>query len=232
MDIGKNINDSLRYPIQDWVKIIILAVISIIPIVDIMSGGYYLRVIKSTLAGLEEIPEFDDLGELFIDGIKLIIVGVIYLIIPLIFFIIGAVFLAGGSIFTGGISAIFFILGTIIAILISIIGLMGVVNMAYYDSDIGAALRFSEIMERIETIGWGNYISYIIVLWIVLFILGAIISLISGLLLFILIGFVLYFIGSAYLIMFQARSIALVFAESEQYQSEQLEPRDPSEIEE
>ena len=71
MDIGKNITDSLRYPSQDWVKIIILAVISIIPIVNFMSGGYYLRIIKSTLAGLEEIQEFDDLVELLIDGIKL-----------------------------------------------------------------------------------------------------------------------------------------------------------------
>jgi hypothetical protein len=231
MDIGKNITDSLRYPIQDWVKIIVLAVISIIPIVDFISGGYYLRVIKSTLAGLDELPEFDELGELFIDGIKLLIVGIIYLIVPLIFFAIGAIFLAGGSIFTGGISAIFFIIGIIIAILISIIGLMGIVNMAYYDSDIGAALRFSEIIERIETIGWGNYITYIIVLWIVLFVLGAIIGLISSILAVILIGFVLYFIGSAYLLMFQARSVALIFAESEQLPSESQEPKDQSEIE-
>jgi hypothetical protein len=231
MDIGKNITDSLGYPIQDWVKIIILTVISIRPIVNFISGGFYLRIIKSTLAGLEEIPEFDELGELFIDGIKLLIVGIIYLIVPLIFFAIGAIFLAGGSIFTGGISAIFFIIGIIIAILISIIGLMGIVNMAYYDSDIGAALRFSEIIERIETIGWGNYITYIIVLWIVLFVLGAIIGLISSILAVILIGFVLYFIGSAYLLMFQARSVALIFAESEQLPSESQEPKDQSEIE-
>jgi hypothetical protein len=226
MDIGKNISDSLRYPIQDWVKIIILAVISLIPIVDFMSGGYYLRVIKSTLAGLDEVPEFDDLGELFIDGIKLIIVGIIYLIIPLIFITIGIIFSVGGAIFTG-ISLIFFILGAIIAILISIIGLMGIVNMAYYNSDIGAALRFNEIIERIETIGWGNYISYIIVLWIVLFVLGAIIFLISSILAFILVGFLLYFIGSAYLLMFQARSVALTFAASEEVPSQPQEPEEP-----
>ncbi len=230
MDIGKNITDSLRYPSQDWVKIIILAVISAIPIVDFMSGGYYLRVIKSTLAGLDEVPEFDDLGELFIDGIKLIIVGIIYFIVPLIFFAIGFAFLAGGSIFSGGISAIFFILGAIILFVISIVGLMGIVNMAYYDSDMGAALRFGEIIGRIETIGWGNYIAYIIVLWIVLFVLQIILVIIASILAFILIGFVIYIIGVAYLLMFQARSVALVFAESEQVPSEQLEPRDQSEI--
>jgi hypothetical protein len=124
---------------------------------------------------------------------------------------------------------IFFILGVIIALLISIIGLMGVVNMAYYDSDIRAALRFSEIIERIETLGWGNYISYIIVLWIVLVVLGVILSIISGLLF--LIGFILAAIGSAYLLMFQARSVALTFAESEQVPSEPLDPEEQPKIE-
>lgn len=211
MDIGRNITDSLRYPIQDWFKIIILAVISIIPIVNFVSGGYYLRIIKSTLAGLEEIPDFDDLGELFIDGIKLLIVGIIYFIIPFIFIVIGVALSASGLFFS---TLIFVIFGLVIFFLISIMGLMGVVNMAYYDSDIGAALRFQEIIERIETIGWGNYISYIIVLWVVLVVLGAILSLISGILFFI--GFILAAIGTAYLIMFQARFVALIFTESEQ----------------
>ena len=95
--------------------------------------------------------------------------------------------------------------------------------MAYYDSDIGAALRFHEIIERIETIGWGNYISYIIVLWVILIVLGAILSLISGILFFI--GFILAAIGTAYLIMFQARSVALIFAESEQMPFKPSKPK-------
>jgi hypothetical protein len=220
VDIGKNITDSLRYPSQDWVKIIILAVISIIPIVNFMSGGYYLRIIKSTLAGLEEIPEFDDLVELFIDGIKLLIVGIIYFIIPFIFIVIGVALSAGGLFFG---TLIFVIVGLVSFFLISIIGLTGVVNMAYYDSDIGAALRFHEIIERIKTIGWGNYISYIIVLWVILIVLGAILSLISGILFFI--GFILAAIGTAYLIMFQARSVALIFAESEQMPFKPSKPK-------
>jgi len=232
MDIGENITDSVKYPIQDWVKILILTVISIIPIVNFMSGGYYLRIIKSTLAGIEEVPEFDELGELFIDGIKLIIVGIIYLIIPLVLIVIGIIFLTpGGAVFTG-ISLIFFILGAIIALLISVIGLMGVANMAYYDSDIGAALRFSEIIERIEAIGWGKYILWIIVLWITIVVLGFIIAIVSGILMIILIGFLLYFIGTAYLLMVQARSVALTFAESAEVPEVPMEPEEIEEIEE
>jgi len=226
VDIGKNITDSLRYPSQDWVKIIILAVISIIPIVNFMSGGYYLRIIKSTLAGLEEIPEFDDLVELFIDGIKLLIVGIIYFIIPFIFIVIGVALSAGGLFFG---TLIFVIVGLVSFFLISIIGLTGVVNMAYYDSEVGAALRFGEIMDRISAIGWGSYILWIIVLWIILIVLGLIIAIISGILMIILIGFVLYFIGIAYLTMVQARSVALTFASVGEVPESPTEPVEPVE---
>jgi hypothetical protein len=68
MNIGENISDSLQYPIKDWVKIIILGIIMIIPIVNFIGLGYYLRIIKSTLAGLDELPDFEGVGELFIDG--------------------------------------------------------------------------------------------------------------------------------------------------------------------
>jgi hypothetical protein len=64
-----------------------------------MSAGYYLRIIKSTIAGIDEVPDFDDLGELFIDGIKIIVVGIVYMIVPIIIFILVGflVLLAGGS---------------------------------------------------------------------------------------------------------------------------------------
>lgn len=60
MDIIENITESLKYPLSDWTKILVLAVISIIPIVNFISEGYMLRVIKSTLAGIDEIPDFDN----------------------------------------------------------------------------------------------------------------------------------------------------------------------------
>lgn len=222
MDIGENIMDSIKYPLQDWAKILILMVISIIPIVNFASGGYYLRIIKSTLAGVDEVPGFDDFGELFIDGIKMIIAYIIYMIVPLIIIIVGAFFLApagattsyaAATMFTG-ISLIVMLIGAIIAFIISIIAVMGIANMAYYDNELGAAFRFSEIMERISAIGWGSYIIWLIALVVVIMILGFIIGIIAGILMFILIGFLVYFAGIAYLTMLQARSTALTFASS------------------
>ena len=223
MDIGENISNSIRYPLTDWVKIIILAVISIIPIVNFMSYGYYLRIIKSTLAGIDEVPEFDDLGELFIDGLKVIVAGIVYMIVPIILFIIASLFAAPASYSYGssfipmafsGLSLLFWLIGIILAIIVSVFFLPAIVNMALYDSDIGAAFRFSEIMDLISAIGWADYIIWIIVIWIVAFILALVIGLVGAILLFILIGFLVLFLGAAYINMFVFRSLALLFAES------------------
>jgi hypothetical protein len=225
MNVVDNITESLKYPFNDWVKIVILAVITIIPIVNFISIGYYLRIIKSTLAGIDEIPEFDDVGELFIDGLKVLIVGIIYMIVPLILFLLAFVFAGPATTYSStylyysmpaftGVSFVFLFIGWLLSIIISIIAYMGIANMAYYDGDLGAALRFSEILDRIAAIGWGDYILWLIALWVTLIIAGVIIGVVGAILLLILIGILVFFLGEAYLMMFQGRSVALTFANS------------------
>jgi hypothetical protein len=207
MNINGNISDSIQYPIKDWVKVIILGIILIIPIVNFIGLGYYLRIIKSTLAGLDELPEFERVEELFIDGIKLLIVCIIYAIVPLIFYALSFAF--PGS--------VFFIIAIIFAIIISIFAYMGIANMAYYDSEIGAALKYREILDRIAAIGWGNYIFWWIVLMLIITIAGVIIGIVGGILLFYVLGFLVFLLGFSYLVIFQARSAALTFASSREY---------------
>ncbi len=222
MDIGENITDSIKYPIQDLFKILILTVISIIPIVNFICGGYFIRIIKSTLADVDEVPEFDDLLELFIDGIKMIIIYLIYMIVPLILFIAGFVFLLPAadasyysevSMFTG-VSFVLFFIAAVLMLLISIIACMGIANMAYFDSEIGAAFRFGEIMDRISAIGWGSYILWFIALILVSGVISFVANAIGGILTFLLVGFLIIYVGLAYLVMFQARSVALTFKAS------------------
>jgi len=207
MNIKGNISDSLQYPIKDWVKIIILGIILIIPIVNFIGLGYYLRIIKSTLDGLDELPDFKRVGELFIDGIKILIVFIIYAIVPLIFYALSYAF--PGS--------VFFIIATIFAIIISIFAYMGIANMAYYDSEIGAALRYREIMDRIAAIGWGNYILWWIVLMLIITAAGLIIDIVGGILLYFVLGLLVILLGYSYLVIFQARSVALTFTFSREY---------------
>jgi hypothetical protein len=201
MNINGNISDSLQYPIKNWIKTIILGIILIIPIVNFIGLGYYLRIIKSTLAGLDELPDFQNIGVLFIDGIKILIVSIIYAIIPLIFYALSFAFPG----------PIFFILAVISAIIISIFAFMGFANMAYYDSKISSALRYSEIMDRIAAIGWGNYMLWWIVLMLIITVAGSIVGLVGGILLFFVLGFLVFILGYGYLVVFQARSVALTF---------------------
>ncbi len=202
MNINRNVSDSLQYPIKDWVKIIILGIILIIPILNFIGLGYYLKIIKSTLAGSDELPDFERIGELFIDGIKILVVGIIYAIVPLIFYALSFVF--------PGLE--FLIIAAIFVIIISIFAYMGIANMAYYDSEISAALRYREILDRIAAIGWGNYILWWIVLMIIITVAGFIIGIVGGILLFFVLGFLIFLVGYSYLVIFQARSIALTFA--------------------
>jgi hypothetical protein len=101
--------------------------------VNFIGLGYYLRIIKSTLAGLDELPEFESVGELFIDGTKILIVCIIYAIVPLIFYALSFAF--PGS--------VFFIIAVIFAIIISIFAYMSIVNMAYHDSEMRCGIEIS-----------------------------------------------------------------------------------------
>ena len=45
MDIGENISDSVRYPTSDLGKLLILGIIMIIPLVNFIGMGYFLRAL-------------------------------------------------------------------------------------------------------------------------------------------------------------------------------------------
>ena len=227
MSINENITDSLQYPIKDWKKIITLGIILIIPIVNFIGLGYYSRIIKSTLTGLDEVPDFEGIEELFVDGIKIFIICIIYSIIPLIFYAFSVIFARSetvtsatttSSIFSSylpgltGIPLVFLILAVILTLIISIFAYIGLANMIYHDNEIGAALRYSEILDIIATIGWRNYILWWIVLTLIIIVAGFIISIVGGILLYFILGILVLLLGYSYLIIFQARSIALIIA--------------------
>jgi len=227
MNIKGNISDSLQYPFKDWVKIIILGIILIIPIVNFIGLGYYLRIIKSTLVGLNEPTGFERAGELFIDGIKILIVSIIYAIVPLIFYTLSLAFTGFTTVSSStatsvsyfsylpvltGISLVFLVIAVIFGIIFSMFAYGGIVNMAYYDGKIGAALRYREILDRVAVIGWRNYILWWLVLMLITIVAGLIIGLVGGILVYFVWGFMVFLLGYGYLVIFHARSVALAFA--------------------
>jgi hypothetical protein len=239
MEIGEIINDALKYPTSNWTKVFILGVIFvasflIIPI--FLAIGYLFRVIKATFAGIDELPDFDNLGEMFVDGLKVFVVGVAYAI-PLIIIsaIISAIFgihynsAVNAGTFTGFnvfVLATAYIIYLVIAIIIGLIEYMAIANMALYEGDLGAAFKFNEVLDRIARIGWGKYIIW----YIVMVVLGLIAALISGLLIVILIGIIIApLIIAPFFGMFAARSLALIFASSEETPAASTEPEEPVE---
>lgn len=223
MEIGEIISDAIKYPSAAWSKVVILGVILIIPIVNFIGLGYLFRIIKATFAGIDELPDFDEVGELFIDGIKIFIVGLIYAIpVIIIAVILGLLLSFNPSYSTGtftGFDMFTFALGysiyIVVAIIIGLIEVIAIANMALYEGELGAAFKFSEVMDRIAMIGWGQYITW----YVIMVLLGLVAAVIAGLTIAIIIGFIIApLIIYPYFSMFGARSLALLFASSEDNQ--------------
>jgi len=152
MDIGEIVNDAIRYPSSDWKKVIILGVLIIasaliLPVFLVI--GYGFRALKASIAGFDELPEFDEWGEMFVDGLKVFVVQIAYMIVPLI--IIFAGFLGSFTMvspdtgviknpaaFTGLVGGTT-IIGIILAIILGLIETIAIAHMAYNDSELGAA---------------------------------------------------------------------------------------------
>lgn len=217
MDIGEIISDSVKYPISDWKKLLtlgILFLLSFLLIPAFLAIGYAFRALKATIAGFDELPEFDEWGEMFIDGVKVFVVTIAYMIIPLIIIFAG-IFLQASGIIT--------VVGSILAIIFGLLLTIAIAHMAFNDSQLGAAFRISEILDVIADIGWADYIIWyivvIIVAGIISFIANLVIGLISG-----LIGLIAPLVGSAvsyilsalfvqpYLNLFYFRALGLRYA--------------------
>ena len=83
MDFGEIISNSLKYPTKGIGKVILLGIILAIPIVNFIGWGYLLRIMRATFTGFDELPDFDEVGELFVDGLKIFVI-LILAAIPLL----------------------------------------------------------------------------------------------------------------------------------------------------
>ncbi len=221
MELGEIISDAATYPSSNWTKVIILGILFILSFLIIpafLMMGYMLRILKASIAGVTELPEFDEWSEMFIDGLKVFVVEIVYFIIPVAIIIggswasmmsmqnVGAMVSPAAAIgLMGGVALI----GILLILIIGLIVIMALANMAYYDGDLGAAFRFSEILDIIAKIGWGNYIVW----YIVMIIIGVVVGIVASVLGIIpILGWIiLALIVYPYFSMFVARSAALIY---------------------
>jgi len=184
MDIGKNIGLSFDYAkklFDNLGQLLILIIISIIPIVDFIMLGYVMKVARETPES-NRPPALANYGSLFVDGLKVVVVGIIYMIIPAILIAVGIApyFLLSNSYvpmpmmyLSLGLAIILAVVGIVLLFFISIIFYMALVNMAKHGS-ISKAFAIGEILGIIKKIGRGSYILWLIVIFILMVIVGAI----------------------------------------------------------
>ncbi len=230
MDIGDIVGDAVRYPSQDWKKVVTFGVFFLLNYVIIgilFWPGYALRALKATLAGSDELPEFGDWGEMVVDSLKLIIVSIVYSIIPAIVIFIGifgsAVSIQNlGSLMSPmaafGLIGGVVLIGIILEIIFSLALIMAIANMALYDSELGAAFRFSEILDLIKSIGYADYIIW----FVVMIIIGIVVGVIAGILNALVIGFLLTpLIVLPYAYLIYSRSLGLLITSEDLFASEE-----------
>ncbi len=221
MDVGNLVSDALKYPLTGWNKFFLLGIILVIGgvvgslpaylgfyntvymaifsilawLIGLFASGYQLRILESSIAGINELPDFDKWGELFVNGVKYFLVGFIYLIPAVIIIIFSALAILSSlapyiadpnlmnsisdpsvllsTIAVGGIIGIFIAL-LYILIVFPILAI-ALAHLAY-TGEFKAAFRLKEVFAKISSIGWGN----MIVWYILLVVLSLLITVVGG----------------------------------------------------
>ena len=238
LDIYK---DGLEYSAKDWKKLVLLGVIcffSFLFLPVFLITGYNYRVINTAVHGIingrDPLPDFEDLIDMFVDGVKVVIVQIAYLIVPVIVFLLFAII--SGQL-TGTMSSALMLIGCLITLIVGVtaclMSQMGLCHMAYHDGAFTKAFALKEIKEVIDEIGWFEclitYLGLIIITVVIAVVVTAIIGIIfaafgiSGAILgadpsgiFVLGAIVnsaiTMFIVGPYLSIFNARSIGLLYS--------------------
>ena len=216
MEIG----ESIKYPTtdKDWIKkVVIGGILGMIPIVNFIVQGYYLKILKGSIENKSGMPEWEDWGNLFIKGLIVFIISIIYMLIPIIVISISV----GGAILaavSGGTEAMLAAIGAaagglllgFILMLISLLLLPMALAIYAKEESFGSAFRFGEIINRI----FSNLGSYILV-YLVIIVLGIIVGIITGILSIIpLLGVVIAIFVNFYIVAVAANMFGEVYTNS------------------
>ena len=219
MSLSENLGNSFGYArtfAGDIGRYIILLILGFIPLVNLIVEGYGARIIKSTPEA-NEPPKLERYGGMFIDGLKIAVAFVIYMIIPIIFIAAGAggIFAGmsgfGPSLVTGvfgltGLGALLLVVGIVLAFILLIFSAMGVAHMLK-TNHFGKAFAFGEIKQMIDRIGWGRYIAWLLVIFLISVVVGAVVGAIPA------VGWIISLIVAPFLMAFCFRSVGIMYSE-------------------
>lgn len=102
---------------REWfIKMILGSVISIVPILNFLSLGYFIKCIQNGWRGSQSLPDWDNWGELFRNGCMVFLILLAYLVLPISLAFLMAVVPVVGTAFA---SLIIFIMSFIIPMAIA-----------------------------------------------------------------------------------------------------------------
>ncbi|MFB0568999.1 MAG: DUF4013 domain-containing protein, partial [Nitrososphaeria archaeon] len=199
-------------------RLLVLVILSIIPIVNFITLGYLARVIRET-PSRGDPPKLEDYGDMWVEGLKIVVALIIYAIIPAVLIgLAAAPLIAAGlfgyfgwmpwqfPVFVVGTVIVLIIVGIVLGFFIAIVASMGIIHMVKKKS-FGKAFAFGEITGIIGRVGWGSFILWLIVIYVISWIYGLVVAIpVIGW----LISLVLLPVYGA----FVARSAGLVYAEA------------------
>lgn len=146
--------------------------------------GYIVRVLRTTAAGEEEPPDFDDWGEMIVDGLKGVVVFAAYGIIP--YALLGAVVsfvgilgqASGGSgqAIVGGVGLLGFLLTLVVSIVVQYVTPAALANFAREES-VAAAFDFSTLKNVLTSTEY--FVAWLlpIVVFVLLYVIGIVLAL-------------------------------------------------------
>jgi len=274
MEITELFKDSLKYPIQDWTKLLLLGVLFLIPsilavipllaialrqtvafwilflifiivgiLVLLIISGYSLKITRETILENNDLPSLDYVKNI-IDGLKLFAVEIVYYIIPLIITII-MIYVTGlfekftqimhytlqtsllasqnattpvippelimsfafNAFFVGIISFIIFVLATLFL-------MIATARLAETEK-LAEAFNCKEVFGDIAKIGWGKYIAWFILLFLIIFVISMIVGALQSIpFIGFIIVLVMILLVEPFILLFMYRATGLIYKES------------------
>lgn len=191
MQIGK----SFTYAFEDakWFsKLLIGALISIVPILNFVWGGYTTEIMRRVFRDdPEPLADWDDFGKKFMDGLILIVAGFIYslpfllLMIPLFpLFLMpfseGSSFQETMAVISGGLSIVIICLLTLYGLFLTVFFPAVQINFAHKGT-FGSCFEIGTIVRR-ATGDFGNYLLAWLAYLVFAFVVGMVGGLVAGVL--------------------------------------------------
>ena len=182
MDAGQITSDALQYPLKKFNKVLILGIITILSVLIIpgfLVLGYLYKIIKSSLEGSSEVPDFNEWVSMFVDGLKVFVVFFIYSLVPSVLVLLGiwAALLpvlsvpGEGSLLNSNLAISLVsglaLIGIGLQLVISFIIPIALTNMVYHHK-LSAAFKLKEIYVKIKEIGGVDYLIWYIIMVIII----------------------------------------------------------------